>query len=156
MDGRTLASGPHGQRRPRATASPDPLAVLTVLGVADIISATPVEGGRDTAIWRIGRRGGSCVLRMFRREQAATFGREFAAMDAASAAGIPVPAVQANAIWLNRLTVGLIWCGGRQLAPARITSVALCGELLAGRAENHGLCTLRAPTYAPNSVAPSL
>jgi aminoglycoside phosphotransferase (APT) family kinase protein len=94
----------------------DPLAVLDALGVRDATAVTPVRGGFDTAIWRVERPGGACALRVFRPEQAPVCLLEAAALQAAGAAGVPVPRVLLSGAWRDRPAVLISWCPGRPLA----------------------------------------
>ncbi len=97
-------------------ASLDPLAILASLGVVDATRLVPISGGQDTAVWRVERPGGPCALRVFRPEQRPVCDWEVAAMAAAAAGGIPVPAVYAQGLWRNRPALLLSWCRGRPLA----------------------------------------
>ena len=79
-----------------ATAALDPREILRAIGIEDPDSVSPVTGGMDTAIWRVGHRENLYALRVFRPEQAAGIARETAAMIAAAAAGIPCRAVSSR------------------------------------------------------------
>ncbi len=83
--------------------APDPLAILSSLGVANTTRATAVPGGADTVIWRIEEGDRLSALRLFRPEQAAMIRREVAAMTAAATAGIAVPQIRAEGNWHERL-----------------------------------------------------
>jgi aminoglycoside phosphotransferase (APT) family kinase protein len=87
-----------------------------MLGVAGAEAVEPVTGGADTAIWRVERAGAASALRVFRSDQVETCQREVAAMRAAVAAGLPIPAVQAEGMWRDRPALLLSWCAGRPLA----------------------------------------
>jgi aminoglycoside phosphotransferase (APT) family kinase protein len=93
----------------------DPMAILPTLGIADATTAVPVEGGADTAIWRVERPGGPAALRVFRTDQVETCHREMMAMRAAVAGGLPVPSVYAEGNWQGRPALLLSWCPGRPL-----------------------------------------
>src|SRR5215211_6635559 len=62
--------------------SPDPVAVLAALGLISPLRVTPVTGGADAAIWRVGYDGADYALRLLRAEQAATARREAVVMAA--------------------------------------------------------------------------
>lgn len=93
----------------------DPAAVLAALGVAGATVVGPVGGGRDTAIWRVVAGGQQYALRVFRPEQAASCRREIAAIQAAAAAGLPVPRVEATGVWQDRPALLMVWLPGRTL-----------------------------------------
>jgi aminoglycoside phosphotransferase (APT) family kinase protein len=93
----------------------DPNAILAALGVAGATEIRPVSGGADTAIWRVVHREHVYALRLFRAEQAATCRREVAAMRAAQAAGLPIPAIHAIGSWQDRPALLLGWCAGQPL-----------------------------------------
>ena len=95
--------------------SPDPVAVLAALGLISPLRVTPVTGGADAAIWRVGYDGADYALRLLRAEQAATARREAVVTAAAAAAGIPVPRVLAEGSWENRPALLLSWMPGRLL-----------------------------------------
>jgi aminoglycoside phosphotransferase (APT) family kinase protein len=93
----------------------DPIAVLATLGIRSPEAVTPVAGGADTAIWRVVAGTATFALRVFRVEQAGTCRREIAAMGAAAAGGISVPAVHAVGAWHERPALLLSWCEGAML-----------------------------------------
>src|SRR5579884_3260950 len=109
----------------------DPAAVLAALGWGGANVVVPVAGGWDTALWRVERDGRAYALRVFRPEQAATCRLEVAAMAAAHAAGLPVPAVRAVGCWRERPALLLTWCDGRtaldvaRAAPGRLWSLGV-------------------------------
>ena len=96
-------------------SSLDPHAILASLGITDAVQAEPVLGGADTALWRVSWQGESFALRVFRPEQAAVCEREVAVMQAASASGIPVPAVIRQGQWEDRPALLLSWIAGKPL-----------------------------------------
>lgn len=100
------------------TADLDPAQVLAALGVTSVASIAPVQGGSDTAIWRVAHGPHSSALRVFRPEQAAVAQRELEAMEVAGAAGIPVPAVRAAGSWRDRPALLLAWSLGQPLFQA--------------------------------------
>ncbi|HEU5100364.1 MAG TPA: phosphotransferase [Roseiflexaceae bacterium] len=93
----------------------DPQAILAALGITGAVEATPVSGGFDTAIWRVDHDRQRYALRVFRAEQAETARREIAAMRAALAGGLPVPAIHAAGGWRERPVLLLGWCDGEPL-----------------------------------------
>jgi aminoglycoside phosphotransferase (APT) family kinase protein len=116
----------------------DPRAILAALGVADAGEIAPVSGGRDTAIYRVERAGLTYALRVFRPEQRRVSEGETLAMQAASAAGIPVPRVHAHGLHDGRPALLLDWCDGVTVVdallrwPERATALgAASGEVLA-------------------------
>jgi aminoglycoside phosphotransferase (APT) family kinase protein len=96
-------------------SAPDPIAVLAALGVTGPSTITPVTGGADATIWRVGYGEAVYALRLLRAEQAAMVQREVAAMAAAATAGLPVPRILAEGIWDNRPTLLMSWMPGRLL-----------------------------------------
>ncbi|MGH2460953.1 MAG: phosphotransferase family protein [Chloroflexota bacterium] len=96
----------------------DPFEVLRALGIEGAESATPVAGGWDTALWKIGWGGRSFALRVFRAGQEATCLGEIRAMRLATDGGIPVPAIHAVGAWNERPALLLSWCAGRPLVEA--------------------------------------
>ena len=108
----------------------DPWAILKNLGVGGIASLAPVEGGADTAVWRVAHGGATSALRVFRAEQAGPARREAIALAAAGEAGIPGPAVRAAGTWQGRPVLLLSWCAGRPLVeiilsqPSRLRPLA--------------------------------
>lgn len=96
----------------------DPAAILAALGVSDATAIAPVQGGTDTAIWRVSHGGAVSALRVFRPEQAAVCRREVAAMESARRGGVPVPAIRAGGLWRDRPALLLEWCQGAPLAEA--------------------------------------
>src|SRR5262245_51196443 len=93
----------------------DPADILATLGVHDIHAVSPVQGGSDTAIWRVEHGDQTSALRVFRPEQLATYRREQAAMEAARQAMVTVPEVRAAGIWRERPALLLSWCHGAPL-----------------------------------------
>jgi aminoglycoside phosphotransferase (APT) family kinase protein len=55
------------------------------------------------------------ALRVFRDDEGAVCAREIVAMQAAGAAGIPVPRVHGQAIWRERPAMLISWCAGRPM-----------------------------------------
>ncbi|MDP9381792.1 MAG: phosphotransferase [Chloroflexota bacterium] len=94
----------------------DPVSVLKVLGVEHPASVTPVSGGWTTAIFRVEHEGKLYALRAYRVGQEETCCREVGVMQAAAAAGIPVPSVQAEGVWRGRPALLLSWCPGHPVA----------------------------------------
>jgi aminoglycoside phosphotransferase (APT) family kinase protein len=95
--------------------SSNPAAVLAALGLVGPSRITPVTGGADATIWRVGYGDADYALRLLRADQAAMARREAVAMTAVAAAGIPVPRVLAEGSWDNRPALLLSWMPGRLL-----------------------------------------
>jgi aminoglycoside phosphotransferase (APT) family kinase protein len=95
----------------------DPTDILRTLRIT-ATAITPVQGGTDTAIWRVEHGAATSALRVFRTEQAAVWQRELDAMEAAREAGVPVPAIRAAGSWRGRPALLLSWCAGVPLAAA--------------------------------------
>lgn len=96
----------------------DPAEVLSALGIASVVSITPVQGGSDTALWRVTHGLHTSALRVFRAEQAAVAQRELEALEVAAAAHIPVPALRAAGTWRDRPALLLEWSPGQPLFQA--------------------------------------
>jgi aminoglycoside phosphotransferase (APT) family kinase protein len=96
----------------------DPRAILAALGIDHPDSVEPVSGGWDTRLFRVRHAGLVHALRVFRPEQARTSQRELAAMQAAAAGGVPVPAVDAHAVWQDRPALLLRWVPGETVLQA--------------------------------------
>src|SRR5215211_6455333 len=94
---------------------PDPAAVLAALGLLSPSRITPITGGADATIWRIGYGDADYALRLLRADQAGMARREVVVMAAAAAAGIPVPRVVVGGIWDNRPALLMSWMPGRLL-----------------------------------------
>jgi aminoglycoside phosphotransferase (APT) family kinase protein len=130
----TSAMGAEGlaQKELVVTGDLDPAAILHHLDINNVTTIAPVHGGEDTAIWRVEHGGATHALRVFRAEQARAFQREVAALSAAAAAGLPVPAVAATGEWHERPVMLLSWCAGQPLLAAlreRPWQVARLGRL---------------------------
>ena len=93
----------------------DPIAILRSLGHGGPAQAIPVDGGADTALWRIEQKGRSFALRVFRPEQLATANREVAAMEIARGGGLPVPVIHAVGVWQERPALLMDWMPGHPL-----------------------------------------
>jgi aminoglycoside phosphotransferase (APT) family kinase protein len=96
----------------------NPAAILSALGITDATAITPVHGGTDTALWRVEHRSLTYALRVFRSEQADTYQRELAALEAARQAHLPVPAIHATSLWHERPALLVSWCPGIPLGEA--------------------------------------
>ncbi|MCA0455501.1 MAG: aminoglycoside phosphotransferase family protein [Chloroflexi bacterium] len=94
----------------------DPHAILASLGITDVGAIQPVTGGMDTAIWRVTWNGQPYALRLMRPQQAATYEREVAAMQAAAAGGVVVPELVRYSLWEGRPVMLLSWLRGGTLA----------------------------------------
>jgi aminoglycoside phosphotransferase (APT) family kinase protein len=116
----------------------NPRAILDALGYTEATTITPINGGRDTTIYRVEHNGNAYALRVFRPEQLVTSRREVLVMRAASAGGVPVPRVHADGVCEGRPVLLLDWCEGMMVVEAlgrwteRATALgAICGEMLA-------------------------
>lgn len=107
----------------------DPWAILERLGVGGVSSLAPVEGGADTAVWRVEHGGVVSALRVFRAEQAGPARREAVALAAAAEAGIPGPTVRAAGMWQGRPVLLLSWCAGRPLVEVILAQPSLMRPL---------------------------
>jgi len=107
----------------------DPWAILAHLGVGGISSLVPVEGGADTAVWRVEHGGAVSALRVFRAEQVEPARREAIALAATAEAGIPGPTVRAAGTWQERPVLLLSWCAGRPLAEVVLSQPPLMRPL---------------------------
>jgi aminoglycoside phosphotransferase (APT) family kinase protein len=114
---------------PEDTHLLDPMAILAALGAPDAQTAVPVEGGSDTAIWRVERPEGSAALRLFRTDQVETCSRELSAMRAAVTNGLPAPTVYVEGNWKSRPALLLSWCPGRPLMHELREKPSLAAEL---------------------------
>jgi aminoglycoside phosphotransferase (APT) family kinase protein len=132
----------------------DPVAILAALDVTDGTEIVPVQGGQDTAIWRVDTGGKRCALRLFRAGEERKCRREVASMRAAAAGGIPVPIVHAEGMWEGRPALLLSWMAGRTMVgafreqPWRITAFgAMCGRM---QARIHAIPAPEGPEYPPD------
>ncbi|HEX4204317.1 MAG TPA: phosphotransferase [Ktedonobacteraceae bacterium] len=94
----------------------DPQAILQTLGLLDITSVVSVQGGTDTAIWRVESAGRMYALRVFQRGQHDDCQQEHVVMEAARAAGLPVPHVHAEGTWCEHPALLLSWLPGKPIA----------------------------------------
>ncbi|MEO7913019.1 MAG: phosphotransferase, partial [Roseiflexaceae bacterium] len=132
----------------------DPHAILAALGITGAAEATPVSGGSDTAIWRVAHGQQLYALRVFRAGQTTTYRREIAAMRAAHAGGLPIPAIHAAGSWHDRPALLLSWCAGEPLLralqrhPRRLWSLGTqFGRM---QATIHTITPAPAPELPPN------
>lgn len=110
----------------------DPNAILQRLGFTEAASVTRAEGGTATDIWRVQTASdGDYALRLFHEGDDDSAAMELAAMQAASAAGLPVPTARAVGTWRGRPALLISWLAGRQVgaelrrAPWRVWSLGL-------------------------------
>ncbi|GHO62619.1 hypothetical protein KSC_015110 [Ktedonobacter sp. SOSP1-52] len=94
----------------------DPHAILETLGLLDVTAVAPVHGGTDTAIWRVEKAGTVYALRVFQKGEDDDCQREQVVMQAALAAGLPVPQVHAMGKWHDYPALLLSWLPGRPVA----------------------------------------
>jgi len=102
-----------------------------------------VQGGADTAIWRVERGGEVYALRVFRPEETARCGREVEAMTAARIGGVPTPEVIADGVYEERPVLLLSWIKGKAL-----------GQLLQEISEPEKLATAFGRTQAAIHALP--
>lgn len=93
----------------------DPIAILAALGIATPVRVAPVQGGYDTALWRVESDSATYALRVYPPGRSASYQRELAAIEAARQAGLPVPIVYAAGYWQERPALVLSWCAGAPL-----------------------------------------
>ncbi|MDQ2800995.1 MAG: phosphotransferase [Armatimonadota bacterium] len=107
----------------------DPGVILTHLGVGSVQSIAQVEGGADTAVWRVQHGGEVSALRVFRADQAEPARREQIALAASAEAGIPGPTVRMTGVWQGRPVLLLSWCPGRPLTEIILSQPSLLEPL---------------------------
>ncbi|GHO50388.1 phosphotransferase family protein [Ktedonospora formicarum] len=90
-----------------------PLEILQTLGINGMPIATPVQGGFDMAMWKVEHEGQISALRVFRVGAHEDCEHEQSVMEAARAAGLPVPEVQKAGVWQDRPALLLSWLAGR-------------------------------------------
>ena len=98
--------------------TPDPKAILNMLGINNPVQVQPVHGGWDTAIWQVNDGSKLYALRVFRPEQAEICRKEVAVMRASATERIPVPAIYAREIWQDHPLLLMAWCHGKTLLAA--------------------------------------
>jgi aminoglycoside phosphotransferase (APT) family kinase protein len=89
--------------------------ILAALGVADVGATQRVQGGSDTAIWRVAVAGNDYALRVFSAGEQEDCERERAVMWAAWQAGLPVPEVIASGSWHDHPALLMDWAPGRTI-----------------------------------------
>lgn len=117
----------------------DPAEVLAALGTPPPSGrALRVRGGDWAAVWRVDLREGPAALRLYPDGSDSVCRREVAVMQAACAAGVPVPAVRVVGDYGGQPAVVMDWCEGRTIAaaleadPSRARELgAECGRALA-------------------------
>src|SRR4051794_20089198 len=81
-------------------------------------SMTPTTGGFATSVWRVKTPVGRFALRAFAPHETAVLEREYIALRAADAAGLPIARVHALGTWHDRPSMLLDWVAGRPLLDA--------------------------------------
>jgi len=90
--------------------------ILDALGVADVGAVQRVQGGSDTAIWRVETASGVCALRVFGVGEQDDCQRERDVMLAAWQAGLPTPEVVASGSWRDHPALLMEWVDGQTVA----------------------------------------
>lgn len=93
-----------------------PLEILSALGLNGTPTVIPVQGGFDTALWKVESEGQTYALRVFRPGRQEDCERERVVMAAARAAGLPVPEVRRAGIWQDQSVLLITWLAGRVVA----------------------------------------
>ncbi|MBI1279054.1 MAG: phosphotransferase [Anaerolineaceae bacterium] len=96
-------------------SSLDPYAILASLDITDAAQIEPVNGGFDTAIWRVQWHGAFYALRVFRSEQAPVAEKEIRVMQVAADNHIPIPKVVRHGLCQGRPVLLLSWINGKTL-----------------------------------------
>lgn len=100
-----------------STAAPDPVGPLRALGLEGA-AASRVRGGSDTAVWRVVAGSVAYALRLFPPGREGGCLLEAQVMNAAAAAGVPVPAVRARDVWRGHALLLTDWCPGQTVFEA--------------------------------------
>jgi aminoglycoside phosphotransferase (APT) family kinase protein len=87
--------------------------ILHALGVADVSAVERVQGGSDTAIWRVETAGGVYALRVFDTGEQDDCQRERDVMLVAWQAGLPTPEVVASGSWREHPALLMDWVEGQ-------------------------------------------
>ena len=96
----------------------DPLEIMRTLGFAGRFSASPLAQNRGKGVWRLQGEQGTFALRVLRPGEDETARHEREAMEAARAAGAPVPEVLAAGTSDRRPVLLLSWCEGQTVHAA--------------------------------------
>jgi aminoglycoside phosphotransferase (APT) family kinase protein len=129
---------------------------LRALGAPDDGAVcVPLTGGADALLWRVSWPGyharPDAVLRVLRSEQAPVAAREAAAMEAAGAAGVPVPAVLTRGEAEGRPALLLSYASG-PTALERLTAAPERGEQV-GALLGRTLAALHLRAVVPGELA---
>jgi len=90
----------------------DPFAILTEFGIDNPTSVISIDGGNDTAMWRVQSADKTYALRIFRPDQKVQYQVEQTAIEFADKANLPVPQVVAKKIYNDFPVMLLSWCPG--------------------------------------------
>jgi aminoglycoside phosphotransferase (APT) family kinase protein len=94
----------------------DARAALAAVGMGDVDAVAPITSGQSTtAVYRVERGGQRFALRVFPAGKHGDLARECAAMEAARAGGVPVPAIVAWGQWDDRPVLVMDWSSGRMM-----------------------------------------
>ncbi len=92
-----------------------PLEILSELGIRGTPTVTSLQGGFDTAMWKVECEGQSYALRVFQAGGQRDWKREQIALAAAHAAGLPVPEVRIATIWRDQPVLLMSWLVGHTI-----------------------------------------
>jgi aminoglycoside phosphotransferase (APT) family kinase protein len=90
-----------------------PLEILRTLRINGMPTVTAVQGGFDMAMWKVEHEGQTYALRVFRAGAHEDCEYERVVMEAARAAGLPVPEVHGAGVWQDRPALLITWLAGR-------------------------------------------
>lgn len=88
------------------------LEILRTFEINGMPTVTAVQGGFDTAIWKVEHEGQTYALRVFRAGTHKNCEYERAVMEAARDAGLPVPEVHGAGVWQDRPVLLITWLAG--------------------------------------------
>lgn len=92
-----------------------PLEILHALGIDDATTITPLQGGYDMAMWKVEYQDQTYALRVFRVGAHEDCAHERVVMQAAHAAGLPVPEVHVAGVWQDHPALLITWMRGRMV-----------------------------------------
>ena len=92
-----------------------PLEILCALGIDGAPRVTPLKGGQDMAMWKVECKDQTYALRVFRVGAHEACAHERVVMQAAYAAGLPVPEVHVAGVWQDRPALLITFMSGRMV-----------------------------------------